>query len=158
MQDVSDLYALTAEQIAGLDRMGDKSAANLIAAIEKSKEAGLARLLFALGIRQVGAVAGEALAACFGNMDSCLAADAEAFAAVPDIGSITAENLTAYFAREDVRALIGRRADGGRKCRAAGRSLCRQDLCADRHPAYHDAGRGLAPDQGGRRQDRRLSL
>ena len=113
VQDVSDLYALTAEQIAGLDRMGDKSAANLIAAIEKSKEAGLERLLFALGIRQVGAVAGEALAACFGNMDSCLAADAAAFAAVPDIGSITAENLTAYFAREDVRALIGRLAAAG---------------------------------------------
>ncbi len=113
VQDVSDLYALTAEQIAGLDRMGDKSAANLIAAIEKSKEAGLERLLFALGIRQVGAVAGEALAACFGNMDSCLAADAEAFAAVQDIGSITAENLTAYFAREDVRALIGRLAAAG---------------------------------------------
>ena len=113
VQDVSDLYALTAEQIAGLDRMGDKSAANLIAAIEKSKESGLERLLFALGIRQVGAVAGEALAACFGNMDSCLAADAEAFAAVPDIGSITAENLTAYFAREDVRALIGRLAAAG---------------------------------------------
>ncbi len=113
VQDVSDLYALTAEQIAGLDRMGERSAANLIAAIEKSKEAGLERLLFALGIRQVGAVAGEALAARFGNMEGCLAADAEAFAAVPDIGSITAENLTVYFAREDVRALIGRLAAAG---------------------------------------------
>ncbi len=113
VQDVSDLYALTAEQIAGLDRMGERSAANLIAAIEKSKEAGLERLLFALGIRQVGAVAGEALAARFGNMEGCLAADAEAFAAVPDIGSITAENLTVYFAREDVRALIGRLAAVG---------------------------------------------
>lgn len=113
VQDVSDLYALTAEQIAGLDRMGERSAANLIAAIEKSKEAGLERLLFALGIRQVGAVAGEALAARFGNMEGCLAADAEAFAAVPDIGSITAENLTAYFARADVRALISRLAAAG---------------------------------------------
>ncbi|MBO5052314.1 MAG: NAD-dependent DNA ligase LigA [Clostridia bacterium] len=113
VQDVSDLYALTAEQIAGLDRMGERSAANLIAAIEKSKEAGLERLLFALGIRQVGAVAGEALAARFGNIEGCLAADAEAFAAVPDIGSITAENLTAYFARADVRALISRLAAAG---------------------------------------------
>ena len=111
--DVADLYALTAEQIAGLERMGEKSAANLIAAIEKSKGAGLERLLFALGIRQVGAVAGEAIAARFGSMDACLAADKEAFAAVSDIGDITAENLTTYFAREDVRALLGRLADAG---------------------------------------------
>ena len=63
--DAADLYALEASEIAGMERMGEKSAANLIAAIEKSKEAGLERLLFALGIRQVGAVAGEALAARF---------------------------------------------------------------------------------------------
>lgn len=108
ISDVADLYALRAEQIASLDRMGEKSAANLIAAVGKSKEAGLERLLFALGIRQVGEVAGEALAARFGEMEACLAATAEDFAAVPDIGEITATNLVAYFARADVRELIGR--------------------------------------------------
>jgi DNA ligase (NAD+) len=108
VQDVADLYVLTAEQIAGLDRMGEKSAANLLAAIEKSKEAGLERLLFALGIRQVGAVAGEALAARFGNMQGCLQATKEEFAAVTDIGEITVDDLVAYFAREDVRILIDR--------------------------------------------------
>ena len=108
ISDVADLYTLTVEQIAPLDRMGEKSAANLIAAIEKSKEAGLERLLFALGIRQVGEVAGEALAARFGEMEACLAASSEDFAAVPDIGAITAENLVSYFARQDVRELIDR--------------------------------------------------
>jgi DNA ligase (NAD+) len=108
VQDVADLYVLAAEQVAGLERMGEKSAANLLAAIEKSKEAGLERLLFALGIRQVGAVAGEALAARFGTMQGCLQATKEEFAGVADIGEITADNLVAYFAREDVRILIDR--------------------------------------------------
>ncbi len=116
VEDVSDLYTLEAEVLASLDRMGERSAANLITAIERSKEAGLERLLFALGIRQVGAVAGEALAAVFGNMDACLAASEEDFAAIPDIGPITAANLALYFAREDVRALLER-------LRAAGVSM-----------------------------------
>lgn len=113
ISDVADLYALVAEQIAPLERMGEKSAANLIAAIEKSKEAGLERLLFALGIRQVGEVAGEALAARFGTMDACLAASGEDFAAVSDIGAITAENLVSYFARSDVRELVDRLSEAG---------------------------------------------
>ena len=113
ISDVADLYALAAEQIAPLERMGEKSAANLIAAIEKSKEAGLERLLFALGIRQVGEVAGEALAARFGTMEACLAASGEDFAAVSDIGAITAENLVSYFARSDVRELVDRLSEAG---------------------------------------------
>ncbi len=116
VRDAADLYTLEADALASLDRMGEKSAANLIAAIEKSKAAGLERLLFALGIRQVGAVAGEALAARFGDMDACLAASEADFAAIPDIGPITATNLFSYFAREDVRALLDR-------LRAAGVSM-----------------------------------
>lgn len=108
VSDAADLYTLDPTRLATLDRMGEKSAANLIAAIEKSKEAGLERLLFALGIRQVGTVAAEAIAARFGDMASVAAATAEDFAAVPDIGEITAANLTAYFAREDVRELLDR--------------------------------------------------
>ena len=119
VQDVADLYTLQAEQIAGLERMGERSAANLIAAIERSKEAGLERLLFALGIRQVGAVAGEALAARFGSMQNCLQATKEDFAAVSDIGEITAKNLTAFFARADVRVLIDRLAAAGVRMEAA---------------------------------------
>ncbi len=111
--DVADLYTLEAPALAALDRMGEKSASNLVAAIEKSKAAGLERLLFALGIRQVGAVAGEALAARFGSMEACLSASEEDFAAISDIGPITAANITAYFARPEARALISRLAAAG---------------------------------------------
>lgn len=106
VSDAADLYTLDLERVAALERMGEKSAANLLAAIEKSKGAGLERLLYALGIRQVGSVAAEAIAARFGNMAAVAAATAEDFAAVSDIGDITAANLTAYFAREDVRDLL----------------------------------------------------
>ncbi len=118
IHDVADLYTLTAGDIAPLERMGEKSAANMVAAIERSKAAGLERLLFALGIRQVGAVAGEALAARFGTMEACLSATAEDFAAVADIGEVTAANLVAYFAREDVKDLIARLAAAGVSMRA----------------------------------------
>lgn len=111
--DVADLYRLLPEEVAKLDRMGERSAAKLIESIERSKSAGLARLLFALGIRQVGEVAGEAIAARFRTMDACLSADREAFATVPDIGDITADNLVEYFARADVRCLISRLAEAG---------------------------------------------
>lgn len=108
VRDVADLYALTAAPLAALDRMGDRSAANLVAAIDRSRAAGLGRLLFALGIRQVGAVAAENLAAHFGTIDAVLAASQDELSALPDVGPVTAENIHAYFARADVRDLIDR--------------------------------------------------
>ena len=92
-----DLYHLKAEDVEQLERMGKKSAENLIAAIEKSKSAGLGRLLFAFGIRQVGQKAGKVLAARFGTLDALMAADAETLTAVPDIGAITARSLLEWF-------------------------------------------------------------
>ena len=92
-----DLYHLKAEDVEQLERMGKKSAENLIAAIEKSKSAGLGRLLFAFGIRQVGQKAGKVLAARFGTLDALMAADAEILTAVPDIGAITARSLLEWF-------------------------------------------------------------
>ena len=92
-----DLYHLKAEDVEQLERMGKKSAENLIAAIEKSKSAGLGRLLFAFGIRQVGQKAGKVLAARFGTLDALMAADAEALTTVPDIGAITAQSLLEWF-------------------------------------------------------------
>ena len=92
-----DLYHLKAEDVEQLERMGKKSAENLIAAIEKSKSAGLGRLLFAFGIRQVGQKAGKVLAARFGTLDALMAADAETRTAVPDIGAITAQSLLEWF-------------------------------------------------------------
>ena len=102
---IADLYALRPEDIAELDRMGEKSAENLVRAIEASKSRGLERLLFALGIRGVGAVAGEALAAHFRTLDALFTATLEDFAAVPDIGEITAGNLLEFFASPETRAL-----------------------------------------------------
>ena len=101
-----DLYHLKAEDVEQLERMGKKSAENLIAAIEKSKSAGLGRLLFAFGIRQVGQKAGKVLAARFGTLDALMAADAETLTAVPDIGAITAQSLLEWFQSPQSRHLI----------------------------------------------------
>ncbi len=113
IRDPADLYTLTAEQVAGLERMGEKSAQNLIAAIEKSKQAGLERLLFALGIRNIGAVAAAALAARFGTLDAAMDATVEELCAIPDFGEITALCVVNYFSHEQNRALCRRLADAG---------------------------------------------
>lgn len=93
----ADLYYLEPQSVAGLERMGKKSAENLIAAIENSKSAGLARLICAFGIRQVGAKAAKVLARHFGNLDALMEATLLELLAVQDIGQITAENIVAYF-------------------------------------------------------------
>ena len=102
---ISDLYTLTVEDIEGLDRMGRKSAENLINAITESKERGLERLLFALGIRQVGEVAAENIAARLRTLEACMAADFDAYASIDDIGEITATTIVEFFANEKNRAL-----------------------------------------------------
>ena len=94
----AELYYLDAEKVAALDRMGKKSADNLMNALEKSKENGLARLLCAFGIRQVGQKAGKVLAQHFGTLDELMAASAETLTAIPDIGAITAECIVSWFA------------------------------------------------------------
>ena len=116
VKDASDLYYLEAEPVAQLDRMGDKSAKNLIAAIENSKQAGLARLLCAFGIRQVGSKAAKVLASYFGDLDELMAADAEALTTIPDIGGITAGFIVAWFQNPQSQDLIN-------KLRAAGVSF-----------------------------------
>lgn len=86
----AELYSLDAQSVAALDRMGTKSAENLINAIEKSKSAGLSRLICAFGIRQVGQKAAKTLAKHFGTLDKLMLAGIEELTAVPDIGEITA--------------------------------------------------------------------
>ena len=103
-----DLYELKAEQVAELDRMGKKSAQNLIAAIAKSKGNDLSRLLYAFGIRQVGQKAAKVLARQFGSLDALMSATEEELTAVPDIGGITARYLVEWFSEEQSRHLIGR--------------------------------------------------
>ena len=97
IRNPADLYYLRAEDIAALDRMGDKSAAKLIAAIDKSREAGLARLLCAFGIRQVGQKAARVLASHYADLDALMAANTEELTRVPDIGAITAGFITEWF-------------------------------------------------------------
>lgn len=102
----ADLYSLKAEQIAPLERMGDKSAANLASAIEESKTRGLARLLYAFGIRQIGEKAARALAHSFGAIDRFFGATVEELTAVDDIGEISAENVVNFFAHPQTRATV----------------------------------------------------
>ncbi len=97
ISDAADLYSLCAEDVAALDRMGRKSAENLLAAIEKSKSAGLSRLIYALGIRQVGSVAAAALAERFRTIDAFIAASEEELREVDDIGEVTAALIREYF-------------------------------------------------------------
>ena len=106
--DIADLYTLKVEDIEGLERMGKKSAENLVSAIEASKSAGLERLLFALGVRQVGEVAAEEIAAKMQTLDACFAAGYDEFVAISDIGEITATALVEFFADERVRELCER--------------------------------------------------
>ena len=92
-----DLYLLTEEQVETLERMGKKSAANLVSAIERSKNAGLERLIYALGIRNVGEVAAESLAHTFGSLQALMNASFEDLVAIPDFGEITAKTVRDYF-------------------------------------------------------------
>ncbi len=108
-----DLYRLTAEQVAELERMGEKSAANLIAAIDKSKENDLYRLLFALGIRHIGLKAAKLLAQRFGHMEAIQQATAADMESIDGFGGIMAENAAAFFSLPESAALIRRLADAG---------------------------------------------
>jgi len=113
IRDAADLYALRAEGVAQLERMGEKSAAKLIAAIEASKQRPLERLLFALGIRFVGAKAARLLAERFGSIDALQAAGIEELTAVPEIGEKIAQSVVRELADPDMRRLIQRLQQAG---------------------------------------------
>ena len=102
---IVDLYKLRVEDISDLERLGEKSAQNLISAIEESKGRGLERLLYAFGIRQVGEVAAEQIAIRMGTLENCFAASFEDFANMNDIGEITATNLVEFFLDPKTREL-----------------------------------------------------
>jgi DNA ligase (NAD+) len=97
----ADLYGLTAPQLAELERMGEKSAANLVAAIDKSKATTLPRLLYALGIREVGEATALALARHFGTLEALMRASADEIQRVEDVGPIVAAHVATFFASED---------------------------------------------------------
>jgi DNA ligase (NAD+) len=102
----ADLYALTTVQLAQLDRMGEKSAANLVAAIDGSRRTTLPRLLYGLGIREVGEATALALARHFGTLERLMDADEAAIQQVPDVGPVVAAHVAAFFSSEDHRRVI----------------------------------------------------
>ena len=113
IKDAADLYSLRAEQIANLERMGEKSAQNLISAIENSKSAGLERLIYALGIRNIGEVAAAALAARYRTLEACMAATREELCELEDFGEITADCVVNFFSHEQNIELCRRLTEAG---------------------------------------------
>ncbi|MDN3360455.1 NAD-dependent DNA ligase LigA [Priestia megaterium] len=106
IKDVADIYTLTKQQLIELERMGEKSADNLISAIEASKENSLERLLFGLGIRHVGAKAAKTLAQHFETIDKLTKATYDELVAINEIGAKMADAIVAYFTQEEVQELI----------------------------------------------------
>lgn len=113
VQTAADLYRLTAEDLAKLDRMGKKSAQNAVNAIEQSKKNDLSRLLCALGIRQIGARAARTLAQHFGSFDALERATEEELTAIEDVGEVTARYLREWLEDPQSRDLIARLREAG---------------------------------------------
>lgn len=113
IRNVADLYLLQVEQLVELERMGQKSASNLVEALERSKENSLERLLFGLGIRHVGEKAAKILAEQYETMEALMAATAEELTAIHEIGDKMADSVVSYFSNEDVQLLIARLKDVG---------------------------------------------
>lgn len=108
-----DLYCLTAEQLVPLDRMGELSAKNLVAAIGRSKSAGLERLIYALGIRNIGEVAAAAMAARFGTLERCLTATYDELCGIEDFGDVTAQCVLNFFSHPQNIELCRRLTEAG---------------------------------------------
>ncbi len=106
VKSAADLYTLQTEQIEPLERMGKKSAENLVSSIAASKTRDLSRLLFAFGIRHVGQKAGKILASHFGTLDALLEAPTEEITEIRDIGQTTAESIATWRAQEQSKHLI----------------------------------------------------
>lgn len=113
INDVADLYKLTTEELINLDRIGAKSAENLISAIEKSKQAGLNRLLFALGIRFVGVKAANILANHFKSMKALTKSSLEDLLAINEIGTKIAQSIIAYFNKQENLMLLDKLSEVG---------------------------------------------
>lgn len=113
ISSAADIYSLRAEDVESLPRMGKLSAANLISAIERSKGAGAARLLYALGIRHTGEAAAAAVIEHFGSITALFGASEEELCEIPDIGEITARHITEFFATEAAAELCRRFSEAG---------------------------------------------
>lgn len=109
----ADIYYLTLEEIKSLWKSGSKAAEKLLAAIENSKQQDVSRLIYALGIRQVGAKTGKVLSSAFGSLDGLMAASVEELTEVPDVGGITAESIYGWFRQEQSKHMVERLRQAG---------------------------------------------
>ncbi|MDP3615665.1 MAG: helix-hairpin-helix domain-containing protein, partial [Rubrivivax sp.] len=127
IRSLPELYTLDVAKLSGLDRMADKSAANLVAGLAKSKQTTLARFLYALGIRHVGETTAKDLARHFGGIDRLLAASVEQLLQVDDVGPVVAQSVHTFFQQPHNREVVD-------QLRAAGISWAESDGKADTAP------------------------
>lgn len=113
LKSPADIYYLSLDELKSLWQKGDTAAKKLLAAIEASKQQDVSKLIYALGIRQVGAKTGKTLAAVFGDMDALMNATLEQLTEIPDIGEVTAQSISDWFAQEQSRHMIERLRDAG---------------------------------------------
>ena len=113
IQTAADIYHLERDELAGMDRMGEKSAENLLAAIERSKDTTLARFLYGLGIREVGEATARSLAAHYGKLTSIMKADEESLQTVQDVGPIVASRIHSFFAEKHNQKVVKGLIDSG---------------------------------------------
>ncbi len=106
VHDPADLYALTETQLSGLERMAEKSARNILSALDKSKNTSLARFIYALGIHNVGETTAQTLAQHFGSLECLMTADEESLQAVPDIGPVVAQSIVTFFSQPHNQEVI----------------------------------------------------
>ena len=109
----ADIYYLTLEQMKSLWQKGDTAAKKLLAAIEQSKQQDVSRLIYALGIRQVGAKTGKVLASAFGSLDALIEADLETLTQISDVGEVTAQSIVDWFAQPQSTHMIQRLREAG---------------------------------------------
>ncbi len=109
----ADIYYLTLDEIKSLWKSGSTAAKKLLTAIENSKQQDLSRLIYALGIRQVGAKTGKVLASAFGSMDALMEATEEALTEIPDVGAVTAASIHSWFCQEQSQHMIDRLRQAG---------------------------------------------
>src|SRR5690554_2462329 len=160
---IADLYRLKAEQLVQLERLGERSAANIVAGIEASRQVPFARVLFALGIRFVGETVARKLTAALGNIDALLAADKDQLLAIDEIGDKIATSLLAWLKHEDNRNLIQQLRDFGLKFEEEERPLAQSNqlegssfVVSGVFSRSRDELKGLIESHGGRSEERRV--
>ena len=157
VRDVADLYKLTHEQLANLERMGDKSAQNLLGEFDRSKQADLARVIFALGIRFVGERTGQLLANHFGSLDKLANATAEELVEAEEVGPRVAEAIQEFFHEPRNREVIEKLRDAGLQFtqeqarKPEGKLTGKQFVLTGTLPTYsRDQAKRMIEDSGGR--------